>query len=198
MLALKNRRISLVSISNLFQVLNIILGDFKDRNYRQTKRQFLCQAACKSPIIRFCTFFKLQLVLHSSKRTAPGPYGIHYKMLQYLHPSTLELVLYLFNRIWLQGCFPLPWKLAIIIPRLKPGKDPTCTSSFRPTALTSCFSKTLEKMIYKRLIFYLERTNLLDHYQCGFRSAESTVDYLVRFESAVREAFVNRKHCLSV
>ena len=144
------------------------------------------------------TLYELQAVLHSSKRTAPGPDGVHYTMLQHLHLSTLELVLYLFNRVWFEGRFPSSWKVAVIIPLLKPGKDPTCTSSFRPIALTSCLSKYLERMINKRLVFYLERNKLLDRYQCGFRSARSTVDHLVRFETALREAFVNKQHCFSV
>lgn len=144
------------------------------------------------------TLHELEMVLHSTKQSAPGPDRIHYFMLQHLHPATLELVLYLFNRIWSEGCFPTSWKIAVVIPLLKPGKDPTVASSYRPIALTSCLAKTLERMINRRLMYYLERHNLLDQYQCGFRAARSTVDHLVRFETTVREAFVNRQHCLSV
>ena len=45
------------------------------------------------------TLYELQMALHLSKQTAPGPDGIHYKMLQHLHLSTQERVLYLFNRV---------------------------------------------------------------------------------------------------
>lgn len=85
-----------------------------------------------------------------------------------------------------------------MVPLLKPGKNPSCASSYRPIALTSCLSKTLERMINRRLVHFLENNNILDRYQCGFRSSRSTVDHLVRFETAVREAFVNKQHCLSV
>lgn len=47
-------------------------------------------------------------------------------------------------------------------------------------------------------MFFLERNSCLDKFQCGFRSARSTVDHLVRFETFVREAFVNRQQCLSI
>lgn len=39
---------------------------------------------------------------------------------------------------------------------------------------------------------------MLAKYQCGGRSSRSTLDHLVRLETTVREAFVNRQFCLSV
>lgn len=138
------------------------------------------------------------MALFCSKQTAPGPDGIRYKMLEHLHPSTMELSLYIFNRVWLEGHYPSSWKIAIVALVLKPGKDPSCASSFRPIALTSCLSKTLERMINRRLMLFLQRNNCLNKFQCGFRSARCTVDHLVRFETFVREAFVNRQQCLSI
>lgn len=144
------------------------------------------------------TMHELEAVLHCAKQTAPGADGIHYTMLCHLHPSTLDLILYLFNRVWSEGQFPSSWKVAIVIPLLKPEKDPSSASSYRPIALTSCLSKTMERMINRRLMYYLEVNSLLDRYQCGFRTARSTVDHLVRLETTVREAFVNRQNCLAV
>lgn len=144
------------------------------------------------------TRHELEMVLRSTKPSAPGPDGIHYRMLTHLHPSTLLLILYLFNRVWQEGRFPLAWKVATVIPLLKPGKDASSASSYRPIALTSCLSKTFERIINKRLMYFLEKQNILDKNQCGFRSCHSTVDHLVRLETTIREAFVNKQHCVSV
>lgn len=98
----------------------------------------------------------LEMVLRSTKPSAPAPDGIHYRMLTHLHPFTLLLILYLFNRVWQEGRFPLTWKVAIVIPLLKPRKDASSASSYRLIALTSCLSKTFERIINKRLMSFLE------------------------------------------
>ena len=71
----------------------------------------------------------------------------------------------------------------------KPGKDPTNPTNYRPIALTSCMCKTMERMISRRPVWYLESHKLLTNVQCVFRSRRSTVDHLVRFETFCREAF---------
>ena len=53
-------------------------------------------------------------------------------------------------------------------------------------------------MINKRLIWYLESNNLISPIQSGFRSERSTNDHLIRLETFIRDAFVNREHVVSV
>uniref|UniRef100_A0A6B0V5F1 Putative rna-directed dna polymerase from mobile element jockey-like protein n=1 Tax=Ixodes ricinus TaxID=34613 RepID=A0A6B0V5F1_IXORI len=119
-------------------------------------------------------------------------------MLTHLHPSTLLLILYLFNRVWQEGRFPLAWKVTTVIPLLKPEKNASSASSYRPIALTSCLGKTSERLVNKRLMYFLEKQNILDKNQCGFRFCHSTVDHLVRLKTTIRQTFVNKQHCLSV
>ena len=104
----------------------------------------------------------------------------------------------MFNKIWLFGDFPSDWRKAVIIPIPKPGKDPTNPTNYRPIALTSCICKTMEQMINRRLVSYLESHNVFTNVQCGFRSRRSTVDHLVRFETFCREAFIRNQHLVSV
>ena len=66
----------------------------------------------------------------------------------------------------------------------------------RPIALTSC--KTLERMINKRLVWYLESNNLITKLQSGFRAERSTNDNLVRLETFIRDAFIKREHVVAV
>ena len=53
-------------------------------------------------------------------------------------------------------------------------------------------------MINYRLVWYLESNKLLTSVQCSFRKRCSTTDHLVRLETFVREAFVQRQHCVAV
>lgn len=144
------------------------------------------------------TMAELLRALSISKVTAPGPDRITYTMLQHLSTASQEELLNFFNFIWIEGHLPSCWKAATVIPFLKPGKDPSNPTSYRPIALTSCLGKTFERMVNNRLVYFLETNKLLSPYQCGFRAGRSTVDHLVRLESIVREAFIRSQHCISV
>lgn len=144
------------------------------------------------------TMEELKAALRTCGNSAPGPDRITYGMLKHLHENTLETVLYLFNKIWASGRIPKAWKEAVIIPILKQGKEASLASSYRPIALTSCLCKVFEKIVNRRLVYFLEYNGLLDKHQAGFRSGRSTTDQLVAFESYVRDAFIHKQHCLSV
>ena len=141
---------------------------------------------------------ELQDALRRAHDTSAGPDEIHYQLLKHLPSSSLLLLLNIFNNIWLSGNFPSDWRKAIVIPIPKPGKDPTNPTNYRPIALTSCICKTMERMINRRLVWYLESNKLLTNVQCGFRSRCSTVDHLVRFETFCKEAFIHNQHLVSV
>lgn len=144
------------------------------------------------------TLFELSEAILQGKSRAAGPDGIYYDMLRNLNTHTLETILHLFNKIWFEAYFPSAWKEAIILPLLKPGKEPTKPASYRPIALTSCLGKSFERMINKRLVHFLEQNQIIDTYQSGFRARHSTVDHLIRLETKIRESFVQRQHCVSV
>ena len=133
--------------------------------------------------------------LHDS---ATGPDEIHYQMLKHLPESSLQALSGIFNHIWTTGDFPEDWRLATVIPIPKPGKDYAEPTNYRPIAFTSCLCKTLERMINKRLIWYLESNNLLSLYQSGFRAGRSTNDNLFRLETFIRDAFVKKEHVVAV
>ena len=137
---------------------------------------------------------ELQDALRRAHDTSAGPDEIHYQLLKHLPDASLLLLLNIFNNIWISGDIPSDWRKAIVIPILKPGKDPTNPTNYRPIALTSCICKTMERMINRRLVWYIEFHNLLTNVQCGFRSRPTTVDHLVRFQTFCLEAFIHNQH----
>ena len=144
---------------------------------------------------------ELKDAIQKSHDTATGPDEIHYQMLKHLPDNALLTLLHIFNDIWTTGVFPESWRLATVIPIPKPGIDHTEPTNYRPIALTSCLCKTLERMINKRLDWYLESNDLVSPIQSGFRSDRSdrsTNDHLIRLETFIRDAFVNREHVVSV
>ena len=59
------------------------------------------------------------------------------------------------------------------IPVFKKGSQ-TCLSNYRPISLLSVFHKLLEKLMYNRLINFLENHDILFDKQFGFRSKHNT------------------------
>ena len=53
-------------------------------------------------------------------------------------------------------------------------------------------------MINDRLVWYLENNKILTDIQCGFRKRKSTLDHLVRLESFIRDAFLNKQEVVSI
>ena len=48
-------------------------------------------------------------------------------------------------------------------------------------------------MTNDRLVWFLEKNNILTDIQCGFKKRKSTIDHLVRLESFIRNAFLNKQ-----
>ena len=84
----------------------------------------------------------------------------------------------LINLSFSLGKFPRLLKMANVIPIPKQG-DLTLIENFRPISLLNIFSKVFEKIVYKRLINYLDTNKILFHNQFGFRAGKSTSDALV-------------------
>ncbi|GFX91014.1 putative RNA-directed DNA polymerase from transposon X-element [Trichonephila clavipes] len=114
--------------------------------------------------------WELKRALSSAHNTSPGPDRISDELLRHLNKDSLVSLLYLFYRIWREQMYPTQWQEAIVIPILKPGKDPKNPPSYQPIALTSCLCKTLERMINARLVYQLEKNRCIPLYQSGFLS----------------------------
>jgi hypothetical protein len=79
----------------------------------------------------------------------------------------------IYNQSLTQGVFPDQLKLAKLIPIFKTG-DKLKISNYRPISILSPFSKLLEKIVYNRLITFVEQNNLIADTQYGFRKNLST------------------------
>lgn len=119
-------------------------------------------------------------------------------MLKYATPIVLELLLDIFNKIWVSSNYSSIWKLAEMIPILKPNKSNYNLENYRPISLISVLVKIIEKIINSRLLWTLESRQLLHQQQCGFRSGRSTVDQLVLLQNSTIESFSQQQHLLAV
>ena len=90
------------------------------------------------------------------------------------------------------------WKQATIISIPKPGKNNLYPLNYHPIALTSCLCKTMEGMVNKRLVWYIESNNLFTSSQCSLRNQRSTMDHVVRLETSIRDANTQKQHLIAI
>ena len=79
------------------------------------------------------------------------------------------------NKSFTQGVFPDNMKIGKVIPLYKAG-DRNVFSNYRPISLLSQFSKILEKLFNERLDKFIDKCNVLNNSQYGFRLVESHKD----------------------
>ena len=72
-----------------------------------------------------------------------------------------------------QGIFPTEMKLANVIPLYK-ANNPDVFNNYRSVSLLCTLSKVLERVMYSRLIEYLETFRILSDNQFGFRKWHSS------------------------
>ncbi|MEW8548241.1 MAG: reverse transcriptase domain-containing protein [Candidatus Thiodiazotropha sp.] len=144
------------------------------------------------------TIRELTTALNRKKSTAPGADTVHYDMLKQLPDRAKFNLLGLINESWTRGELPTQWKESTIIPLLKPGKDSHSPKSYRPISLTSAICKVMETMVANRLTSFLENKGLLSDNQSGFRRNRSTIDQILRLESAIRIARLRKRKLMAV
>ena len=141
---------------------------------------------------------ELENASQNSSPTSPGEDEILYSMISHLPQCSRRFLLDTLNGLWNASLSPKTWKTSVVVPILKPGKDPNLPQSYRPIALTSCICKLYERMVNARLVWYLESKNLLSNRQFGFRKNRSTMDPLLMLTREIENAFAMQNQTIAV
>lgn len=105
------------------------------------------------PLCKPFVISELNRALKHNSNTAPVIDNFQYSMLFNLPSKAKMILLEIFNNILRTGIFPEDWKTYVVVPILKPHKNPKEASSYRPISLSSCVAKTFERMLNLRLIW---------------------------------------------
>lgn len=102
-------------------------------------------------------------------KSAPGNDGI--KNFNLTNLSTLGKIhcLRIFNKSWNSGILIEDWKTAEVKMIKKKDNDLSNPMNYRPISLTKCIGKLMGKLIKRRLVYFLDKYNLISIYQSGFR-----------------------------
>ena len=117
-------------------------------------------------------------IIKQLKDGAPGKHGIIYLSLRLVSDFIVKSITRTVNLSFSQGVYPNELKIALVSPLYK-AKDPMYFSNYRPVSLLSTFSKILAKLMYNRILDFLNQHNILHIYQFGFRTNHSTYMALI-------------------
>ena len=106
-------------------------------------------------------------------------------------PIIGDFLVRIFNSSFAQG-LSSSWKKAQLI-ALKKCTTPSPVSDFRPIALLCFLSKALEKIAHTQITEYLNKNNLHDPFQTGFRRHHSTQTALIKITDDIRMAIDKKK-----
>ena len=164
--------------------------EFENNNTRQVASWFtdnlhsfqpastvdLTSLAASHPLLRPIEAEEYHGVLKSFKKhKAPGPSGISIILIQFLPPNYHKHIRSLYNAILASRYWPFIFKTSTMIFLNKPQKSPTNPLNYRPISLLEVLAKLFEKILSKRLLYYLEYNNILPQFQFGFRPGRSTI-----------------------
>ncbi|GFW35133.1 RNA-directed DNA polymerase from mobile element jockey [Trichonephila clavipes] len=124
---------------------------------------------------------------------SPGIDLITNRILKNLPTKFIIFIALLFNML-LENCyFPKSWRMAVVIPILKPNSDDSNPQNFRPISLLSSLSKAYEFVILNRLNQHCLAGNIIIPEQHGFVTKCSTVTQLLRVTELVHTGFQNHQ-----
>ena len=112
-------------------------------------------------------------IIKSLKDSATGCDDIGASTLRLSLDSISNVLTDICNLSLLEGVFPDELKVANVIPLYK-SDDPMLVNNYRPVSLLNILSKVFEKVMYKRLLDFLNKHKIIFKYQFGFRKGYST------------------------
>ena len=113
-----------------------------------------------------------------SNNSAAGPDGFPAVMLKKLKHVLAKPLLAIWRQSLDEGICPNQAKQSTITP-LHKGKSTAHAANYRPVTLTSHLVKIFEKVLRKHVVSHLEKNNLFNNTQHGFRAGRSCLSQLL-------------------
>ena len=91
----------------------------------------------------------------------------------------------------------IPDSLALVTPIYKANEN-FLFENYRPILVLTCFSKLLERLMYKRLISFINKHLILSKHQFGFRKNHSTDHAIIELTDNITKAMDEGKYTIGI
>ena len=134
----------------------------------------------------------LILLKNLNPNKASGPDQISSRYLKTMSSPIAPVLTTLFQASINQGHIPDDWKTAYVTPLFKKG-DRAKASNYLPVSLTLVCCKIKEHVIHSHVINHLERNNILEDKQHGFRKRRSCESQLITIINDLAKGLNDKK-----
>ena len=111
--------------------------------------------------------------------------------------SIIFPLMYITNLSFQTGVFPRELKIANVVPIFEAGDEMVFTN-YRHVSVLPVFSKILERLMYNRLIEYINENKLLYWYQFGLQKGKSTYMAVLTLVDKISETLDNGDYVIGV
>ena len=112
---------------------------------------------------------EVRTIIRNLKDSSAGWDIVSTKVVKETYTSFINPLTHIMNLSLTTGVFPSELKIARVIPIFKSGANSSFTN-YRPVSVLPLFSKILERLMYSRLLLFVNEHKLLYAYQFGFRA----------------------------
>jgi hypothetical protein len=140
---------------------------------------------------------ELLRISKSLRNSSPGHDGIYSKIVKDTFHNYVDILVYLINGSLEQGLFPNELKIANVIPLFKSG-DKTLIQNYRPISILPFFSKFYEKVMFNRILEFINHHNILYKLQFGFRHNHSTTDALIYLTDKILAGYDKGEYTIGI
>ena len=139
----------------------------------------------------------LKIINKFDKNKSAGHDGIGNLIVKGVAKEIVRPLTAIFNRSLSTGKVPDSLKIAKVIPIHKKD-DKEIFSNYRPVSVLPCFSKILERLIFNRCIEFIEKNNILNAKQFGFRAHHSTYMAIMQLVDKINNAVEKNETTIGV
>ena len=140
---------------------------------------------------------EINKIIRALKDSATGHDDISWQFPKLVLDSIVDPLTHICNMPLTEGVFPDTQKVANAIPLYK-DEDTMCFNHYRSVSLLCILSKVFEKILYDRLLNYVNKFDLLYAHQYGFRKNRSTYMALLSLVDNLTQALENGEHVIGV
>ena len=147
--------------------------------------------------LRPVSVFDVSLIINSLKNKSCPMNTFPAKVIKIINPLVSPILTKILNDSINKAEFPEFMKTARVLPVFK-GGDSNNVSNFRPISILPIFSKIFERLVYNQLYSYIEKFNLLDQNQFGFRTKRSTSQAILDYMQDIYEGIDKGDFVISI
>ena len=136
-------------------------------------------------------------VIGNLKNSGKGLYAISTDVIKSCKHIIAPVLSHIINLCINDGYFPVELKIGCITPIFKNGNK-ELINNYRPVCSLSPFSKIIEKVVYNRMISFIDKNNIFSSTQFGFRKGMSTETALIDYINRVHSGLNNNYYTISV